>query len=573
MKKIPHLIQRRQAYYARVRIPADVLEFYAPQKEIVRSLKTKDPKQAKQTLHSVIAEIQAEFETRRCLNGPLTPISNLGDTDLKRMAFEWVTNQQTNDEGQRKKSSGNWSEARLQDFIKELEQEEYEARMEMLGASANDKDEGMTLAAKLLNSGGYSFKRTDKQFYDLGAILRKAIHFEAKRVLADWKGKERPANPFAMPVAAVSSDYPQISIGDLFDRYLNNAGSNVGEATSKNYTIIRRVFDELYGLDRPAIAFTRHDFREVRDFLVTLPSNPIKKTKQATLKGAVEVGKAKGLPLISAGTVNMHLQKLNAVLNYGVLEEYIPKNNARELSVPQPIKAKNRRLPFDEEQLLAIFNAPLYTGCKDGEHGYAKPGDCHPRNGRFWLPVISLYSGMRLGEIAQMDVADVERIDGVDVMLIRFSDDEDDDGPEKRIKTENGVRYVPVHPILKRIGFFEFVEGQRAKGEKRLFPEITPNSVGAWSHAYSKWFARFLKSSGAKKARTAFHSFRHSYRDALREAGISQDAVRQLGGWSSGTTDENYGSGLKASSLYAAISKLGYPSLDLSHLYAIKKGS
>ena len=66
----------------------------------------------------------------------------------------------------------------------------------------------------------------------------------------------------------------------------------------------------------------------------------------------------------------------------------------------------------------------------------------------------------------------------------------------------------------------------------------------------------------------SFHSFRHNYRDALREADISRERVRALGGWTdSAGAEDIYGKGLKASTLRAEIEKVAYPELCLVHLY------
>ena len=57
------------------------------------------------------------------------------------------------------------------------------------------------------------------------------------------------------------------------------------------------------------------------------------------------------------------------------------------------------------------------------------------------------------------------------------------------------------------------------------------------------------------------------YRDALREADISPERVRVLGGWAGGAgASDIYGGGLRPSTLYREIRKVKYPGLDLSHL-------
>lgn len=43
-----NIVRRGAVYYIRVRVPSDLLDYYAPKKEITYSLKTKDPREAKQ---------------------------------------------------------------------------------------------------------------------------------------------------------------------------------------------------------------------------------------------------------------------------------------------------------------------------------------------------------------------------------------------------------------------------------------------------------------------------------------------------------------------------------------------
>ncbi len=127
---------------------------------------------------------------------------------------------------------------------------------------------------------------------------------------------------------------------------------------------------------------------------------------------------------------------------------------------------------------------------------------------------------------------------------------------------------IPLHPELVRCGFLAFAEAQRAAGHARLFPELKHDVRGHHADAFSKWFARSLRRSGAKQPRTSFHSFRHNFRDALREADVGREATLALGGWAGqGVADQVYGSGLRPRTLAAEVAKVTYD-LDLSHLYA-----
>lgn len=96
-------------------------------------------------------------------------------------------------------------------------------------------------------------------------------------------------------------------------------------------------------------------------------------------------------------------------MNWAVNEELADRNPAKALRLPDPVAKRDKRLPFSKTQLRQIFDAPLYRGCVDGLRGYNRVGPERPRNARFWVPLIGLFSGARLGEICQLDVADVRQ--------------------------------------------------------------------------------------------------------------------------------------------------------------------
>ena len=118
----------------------------------------------------------------------------------------------------------------------------------------------------------------------------------------------------------------------------------------------------------------------------------------------------------------------------------------------------------------------------------------------------------------------------------------------------------------------DFVEDRRRRGGAKLFAELPISTMGYYSDPFSKWFRRFLERAGAARPKTCFHSFRHCFRDGLREARIDHDVALALGGWASvsgkegAETAEAYGRGFRVATLFDAIQQINYPSLDLSHL-------
>ncbi|RYD60636.1 MAG: site-specific integrase [Verrucomicrobiaceae bacterium] len=184
------------------------------------------------------------------------------------------------------------------------------------------------------------------------------------------------------------------------------------------------------------------------------------------------------------------------------------------------------------------------------------------------MPLVALWSGLRQGEICQMLTDDVREIEGVCCFVVSAAE-----GEGKRLKTAASERLVPVHAELQKIGFTSYVDARRAAGDLRLFPDLMKDSLGLHSGKFSKWFSRFLISCGAASDRSCFHGFRHSFRDALREAKIDRDIALTLGGWATtsangaGVVADAYGRGYRPRLLNEALSQISYPGLDLTHLY------
>jgi integrase len=171
---------------------------------------------------------------------------------------------------------------------------------------------------------------------------------------------------------------------------------------------------ELWGESKPGREITREDCRQVRDLFAALPSNASKRFRGKTLVEAAEHARGNNLAPMTPKTANQHLARLSTFLGWAAREEHIGRNPAVGLAVPEPEgDPRDARRPFSIGQLQAIFRAPLYTGCRDDGPGYAQAGPNVPRRGRFWLPLLCLFSGLRMGEACALRVDDVTTMDGV----------------------------------------------------------------------------------------------------------------------------------------------------------------
>ncbi len=119
-----------------------------------------------------------------------------------------------------------------------------------------------------------------------------------------------------------------------------------------------------------------------------------------------------------------------------------------------------------------------------------------------------------------------------DVWCFNITRETDRGIDDKVLKTKASERVVPIHPQLLELGFMQYLKQFENKPRGKLFPDIRVATTGYRSDQFSKWFARFLKSIDADADRTSFHSFRHNFRDALREANVRHEIAMLLGGWS-----------------------------------------
>ena len=324
-----------------------------------------------------------------------------------------------------------------------------------------------------------------------------------------------------------------------------------------------------FGRDRPVAELNRSRCKQYRDILNELPSNISKHfpdAEQSLADIAAEAIKRK-LPKMAAETQATYLSLLKRLLSYAVLEEHITRDPSPDLyPLGERHAARDARNPFTIEQLSRIFNAPLYRGSKDAGDGYAVQRANVIRGTRFWVPLIALYTGMRLNEICQLDVTDIQQSEKGSLFISVNANTSD-----KLVKNDPSKRSIPVHPDLLRIGFLSFVEQE--KGEtKKLFPDLNPSGRGYYSERMSRWFNEgFLPKTGSKTDKTSFHSFRHTFRDELRIINAPPAVVQGLGGWKAehGVSSQ-YGSGLPVDQLAHWIEQIRFEGLDLSHLYLDK---
>jgi integrase len=324
-------------------------------------------------------------------------------------------------------------------------------------------------------------------------------------------------------------------------------------------------FIELHGnLDVAKI--DRRHVREFRDAAQLVPKLRAGKLRTATLPELKKWSQEHpGTICIGAATINKWLTCLQGVLNWARKNGVIPDDVvwADPVSGMRLKVARSQRRPWEPDELSLLFGSPIYLQGKRPTGGKGEAA--------YWLPLLALYSGARLNELAPLCADDIKLDSASGGHFMNVIEDEDQG---RRLKTETSIRAVPLHPELIRIGFLDFVDLQRAHrgASARLMPELTRGSKGGFGEAFSKWFGRYKRALGIENKKSVFHSFRHGFKDALRAAGVNEDINDALTGHSGGNAvARGYGSDdmvrrFGFPRLKEALEKAHYPGLDLTVL-------
>ncbi len=183
--------------------------------------------------------------------------------------------------------------------------------------------------------------------------------------------------------------------------------------------------------------------------------------------------------------------------------------------------------PFDDQDLKRLFESDAYT-----TQSFAKASE-------FWIPLMGLYSGARINELAQLLIDDVYEHEGVPALRIN------DEG-DKRTKTPASIRTVPLHPALHAAGFLEYRNNIKAEGWTRLFPELTRSKVAknAYGKEPSEYFTAYRRKCNVSREvnrKKVFHSFRTTANSVLRYRDVPKERRERLVGHEpEGTNNRDY---------------------------------
>lgn len=544
-RRVQHLVKRNGTYQIRLPIPLKLQDAF-DRKELRWSARTHDSRVASQRA------LEATLAFRRFCD-KMIAMKDLSSDDAKTLARKFYDElvagfrlKRTQDPDQAAYENG------LQGVLVEDAVKEFNEQLETRCFS----DETKILAAKRLGIASSDLAGIDDQILDrlYEAVVRARREFahyalfRRTNTLSDYE----PEDPLfaAIPsVAAVQSSAatPEgLTISETLELYVQ-AMSGV-QWTAKTAEEKRRTFEIVRGLwggQTPVTALTADNVRAVRDFIGSMKPHAKLDRNKLHLSRAPKDGRR-----LNHKTAVKYFGDVKAFLNWLEAEGYIETVPGRKVVLPKPkASAETDVRPWTQSELNTIFSSPLYAGSKNFTSRHL-PGDKRRKDGFFWLLLLSLYTGARVGELLQLRIKDVHL--SAETPFLEISAD-------GKLKTAGSARRVPIHKDLLSFGLKDFVNKQISGPSQRLLRDLKLGDETRMTGAISKKVNNYLRRIKVKAGReTVLHSFRHNFIDGLRNAQVPEATQKRLLGHKDTSVTSGYGAGESLDVLKSYVDKINF---------------
>jgi integrase len=419
--------------------------------------------------------------------------------------------------------------AALAEEMTQLRRDEFRAGVKILAAQSvwhSAEDEGVPLdpadlaEAKRREAEHRNFRDSIRSLRNRLAVLGAAIEKDG----AEWEG-ERTAYAKALTIIGtiektVAPKAPEIAEevdsgepGTTRDTLLSVAVAPILQGRrdaleadgAKNRYADRldntaAAFIDVIG-DKPLKSYLPVDLQTYANILGRIPKNRAKHKRfdGLSLREMADVndGLAKPFPRLSKTSVQGYLSDFSTVWQAATAAvRDIRDITAARITMPRSAEPAIQREGLRPEKLNPwLADAVNYP--KSEPHFY-------------WLPALAFLTGLRLGEIVFLKPTDFVMVSDNQVIdLRRYVDIK----PRRPLKNPNAERLVALHPILRDIGFLDWVESQRSSDW--LFPEL--HSASDPADALQKRMGYWIRKLGIhKEQREVFHSLRHSAKAWMR---------------------------------------------------------
>ena len=497
------LIRRGGAYSLRRRIPLDLIETYGGRRELVLTLRTNDFAEAKLRLARKQVDLNDEFAAHRRL------LQADPDAHIKRALAELKPFLAKPGE------APFYSDAEINRQIEEAEhsfKEHFEAEQDYEGRELLRQQ----LLAVLLVAND---RLTDEQraLKDILEDAKWEVELaKSELAIRPSEAKAPPTETMATKAAASRDEgtsWEKLVIAWTRDR-------SPEKRTIAAHSAVARWFAARTGVTGVENATSDH----VRSFRTRL----------------IEEGQ-------SPANIRTKLSRLRTLFGYALEEGLITANPAALIRPPADKRTVAARVSWTVADLNVLFSGPVHSS---GERPTQGRGEA-----AYWLPLLAVFTGARLEELAQLRITDIVEIplaSGKAQKAWAFDINMGPDG-KNHLKNKRAIRQIPIHPSLLELGFMSYVRTFKDP-LSLLFPKLTPNGDERLGAKWGEWFSSYRKSLGLSGRDKVFHSFRHTFKDVCGGSKIVDRMQRQLMGHAPIDVADSYGVGFSFTDIVEALS-------------------
>lgn len=491
-------------YYLRVRVPADLKASFG-RTEVSKSLRTREPAEAKERFAAEYAAIQRRWAALRATPEPL-PLKQI--VSLAGRVYQRLMADLENEPGE----PAIW---------------EHVARLNEQAAGdqkALKKWYGPTVDEILIEEGLCIDQATRKRLIiETQRAWEQATEQLLKRSQGDFS-PDTNANRFPewTPNKKPNSHSPQVTISDLFENWKKDHLANgKSRSTINDFAQKLQALKDYLGHEDMG----RISPRDISEWTDHLRHEQDLKPKTVGAK---------------------YLAAVKAVFRLSRSKFLIESDPAESVTVKIPKRVIARSPGFTEAEAKRVLSAAdcVFEQSPNMAH--------HNKLACRWVPWICAYTGARAGEITQLRKQDLTVVNGIPQLTIT---------PEAGTQKSGQYRNVPVHPHLQELGLIDFI-GRAEKGYLfHLGGSTKAEALKRSCNARDKIALWVRDNVGITDDRIQpNHAWRHRFRTLGLNSDIAVEYLSAIQGHARRTSAEGYGE-YTIETLFREICKL--PHVDL----------